>query len=208
MGLKSKIVLFDFDGVIVNSCQLSWEINREWISDLTYGEIQDWAEGNVYDKKLRDNVEELHYELYFEKYREQIVQLVPVEGIDRVISDLDLQGFKLVIISSSDENSIKNFLVKYDLDKYFTEILGKCFNPSKVEKIKFVLDKYKIKAEKTLIITDSVGDVKEAHEAGIKAIGVTWGLHEKERLEKNSVDFVAEEPNNILEGVKKILALK
>jgi len=66
------------------------------------------------------------------------------------------------------------------------------------------LDKYKIKKTETLLVTDSVGDVKEAHEVGIKAIGVTWGLHEKERLEKNKADFMAEKPNDILEGIKKI----
>lgn len=200
--------MFDFDGVIVNSCQMSLEINQEWVSDITYGEIQDWADGNVYDKKLRDNFDASYFEHYFEQYSKRVVQLIPVDGMDRVIKDLDLQGFKLIIVSSADENSIKNFLEKYDLGKYFTEILGKHFNPSKVEKIKIVAEKYKIKPEETLLVTDSVGDIKEAHEAKAKAIGVIWGLHEKERLEKNGVDFIAEKPNDILEGVKKILVLK
>jgi phosphoglycolate phosphatase len=202
---KNKVILFDFDGVIVNSCQLSWEINKEWMSDITYRELQDWAEGNVYNTKLRDDFDESYFQLYFERYQERIVQLVPVEGMDRVIKDLDLQGFKLIIVSSADENSIKDFLKKYDLEKYFTEILGKNFNPSKVEKIKIVGKKYKIKPQETLLVTDSVGDIKEAHEAKTKAIGVIWGLHEKERLEKNGADFIAENPNDILEGIKQIL---
>ena len=71
-----------------------------------------------------------------------------------------------------------------------------------------IFRKYKIKPDETLIITDSVGDVKEAHEVKMKAIGVIWGIHEKERLEKNGVDFVAEKPEEILLGIKKILALK
>lgn len=200
--------MFDFDGVIVNSCQLSWEITKEHMSDITYGEMQDWCDGNVYDKKLRDNIDNSYFEHYFERYREEIVQLVPVEGIDRVIKELDLQGYKLIIVSGADENSIKIFLEKHNLDKYFTEILGKNFNPSKVEKIKIILDKYKIKPQETLLVTDSVGDVKEAHETKIKAIGVIWGMHEKERLEKNKTDFIAENPNDILEGIKKILTLK
>jgi phosphoglycolate phosphatase len=202
---KNKVILFDFDGVIVNSCRLSWEINKEWMSDITYGEIQDWAEGNVYDKKLRDESNDDHVFYYFEQYSKRVIQLVPVEGMDRVIKDLDLQGYKLIIVSSADENSIKDFLKKYDLKKYFTEILGKNFNPSKVEKIKIVCEKYKIKPEETLLVTDSVGDIKEAHEAKTKAIGVIWGLHERERLEKNGSDFIAESPNDILEGIKQIL---
>ncbi len=205
---KNKVIMFDFDGVIVNSCQMSLEINQEWVSDITYSEIQDWADGNVYNKKLRDNFDDSYFAHYFEQYSKRVVQLVPVEGMDRVISDLDLWGYKLIIVSSADENSIKSFLEKHNLDKYFTEILGKHFSPSKVEKIKIVLDKYKIKKTETLLVTDSVGDVKEAHEVGIKAIGVTWGLHERERLEKNKADFMAESPNDILEGIKNILVLK
>ncbi|MPM45742.1 hypothetical protein SDC9_92433 [bioreactor metagenome] len=41
----------------------------------------------------------------------------------------------------------------------------------------------------------------------MKAIGVLWGLHERERLERNGVDFIAETPKDILVGVKKILTL-
>jgi phosphoglycolate phosphatase len=191
----------------VNSCQLSYEISKESIVDMEYSELQTWAEGNVYSKKLREDCDESYFEYYFEQYSKRIVQLLPVEGIDRVVKELELQGFKLIIVSSTDENSIKEFLKKYDLEKYFTEVLGKNFNPSKIEKIKIICDKYKIKSQETLLVTDSVGDVKEAHEAKTKAIGVIWGLHEKERLEKNGADFIAENPNDILEGVKKILAL-
>jgi phosphoglycolate phosphatase len=81
--------------------------------------------------------------------------------------------------------------------------MAKNTHTSKVEKFKMVFKKYKIKPQETLIVTDSVGDVKEAHEAKMKAIGVIWGLHEKERLEKNGTDFIAEKPNNILTGIKK-----
>ena len=66
---------------------------------------------------------------------------------------------------------------------------------------------FNIKPKETLLITDSVGDVKEAHEVKMKAIGVLWGLHERERLERNGVDFVAETPKDILTGIKKILTL-
>jgi len=205
---KNKVILFDFDGVIVNSCQMSYEINREYFSDIQFSELQDWAEGNVFCKKLREDFDEKSEAYYFEQYSRRIVELVPVEGMENIFKELDLQGYQLIVVSSADEGSIKKYLAEHNLDKYFVEIMAKNTHTSKVEKFKMVFKKYKIKPKETLIVTDSVGDVKEAHEAKMKAIGVIWGLHEKERLEKNGTDFIAENPNDILAGIKQILALK
>jgi len=204
---KNKIIFFDFDRVIVNSCRMSFEINKEVFEDMEYSEIQNWGEGNVYNSKLRENSNEEHISYYFEQYNQRVVEIMPVEGMEKVCKQLNLLGYKLIIVSSADEEAIENFLKKYSLDKYFIEIMARKTHSSKVEKFKMVFGKYKIKAKETLLITDSVGDVKEAHEVEMKAIGVVWGLHEKERLEKNGVDFVAEKPEDILVGIKKLLAL-
>ena len=206
--MKNKVIIFDFDGVIVNSCQLSLDINREQYSNVTYSELQSWSEGNIYSKKLREEMDDDHEIYFFEQYYRRITELIPVEGIENVIKELTRQGYKLVIVSSADEDSIGNYLKIHNLDKYFVEIMARKTHKSKVEKFKMVFEKYKIKANETLIVTDSVGDVKEAHEVKMKAIGVTWGVHEKERLEKNRADFIAEKPEEILLGIRQILDLK
>lgn len=204
---KNKIIMFDFDGVIVNSCDMALEINREYFGSMEYSEVQDWAEGNVYSKKLREedgNGSEIYY---FEQYSKRVTELIPVEGIENIFKELVKQKFKIIIVSSSDEDVIKNYLEKYNLDKNITKIMARKTHTSKVEKFKMVFKEFKIKPKETLLITDSVGDVKEAHEVKMKAIGVLWGLHERERLERNGVDFIAETPKDILVGVKKILTL-
>ena len=199
--------MFDFDGVIVNSCQMGFEINQEYFSDIQYSEIQDWGEGNVYNRKLREEEGSGSQTYYFEQYSKRVTELIPVEGIESVFKNLIKQKFKMIIVSSADEEIIKNYLEKYKLEKYFIKIMARKTHTSKVEKFKMVFKEYKIKSKETLLVTDSVGDVKEAHEVKMKAIGVLWGLHERERLERNGVDFVAETPKDILIGIKKILTL-
>jgi len=203
----NKIIFFDFDGVIVDSCRLSLEINRESFSDITYTDIQEWAEGNVYNRRLREDYDDSFVELYFEKYSQQIKTLVPVEGIEKVIKNFKNDGYKLIIVSGSDEDSMVGFLEKYNLNQYFDEVLGRKAHHSKVEKFKLIFKKYKIKPNETVMITDTIGDVKEAMEVKIKTIGVGWGVHEIERLKETGADFVAEKPEDIIKGVKKILAL-
>jgi len=204
---KNKVIIFDFDGVVVNSCQLSYEINRESFSDIKYSEIQEWAEGNVYNRKLREDYDDSFVEIYFERYSQQIKTLIPVEGMEEVMKKFKNEGYKLVIVSSSDEESINGFLEKYNLNQYFDEVLGRKAHFSKVEKFKSIFKKYKIKPKDAVMITDSIGDVKEAIEVKIKTIGVSWGIHEAKRLKETGADFIAESPKDIVAGVKKILVL-
>jgi phosphoglycolate phosphatase len=206
--MKNKIIIFDFDGVIVNTCQIAFDINKEVYTNLNYEEFQDWQEGNIFKKKMIETIDDYSVRDYIEHYSERIRALLPVGGLESLLADILSLGYKIVIISSSSEEVIKEFLKGNKLDKYFTEIMGYETDLSKVKKFEMVFKKYKIKASETLMVTDSVGDVKEAHEIKVKAIGVTWGIHEKKRLEKNGADFVAEKPSEVLVGIKKILALK
>lgn len=202
---KNKIIMFDFDGVIVNTLEMGLTINREYFGNVEYSEIQDWAEGNVYSKKLREEEGNGSEVYYFEQYSKRVTELVPVDGIEDIFKELIRQKFKIIIVSSADEEAIESYLKIHNLDKYITKIMARKTHPSKVEKFKMVFEEFRIKAKETLLITDSVGDVKESHEVEMKAIGVLWGLHERERLERNGVDFIAENPKDILIGIKKLL---
>ena len=35
-------------------------------------------------------------------------------------------------------------------------------------------------------MTDTLGDIREGNIAGVQTIGVTWGVHDRETLEKGS----------------------
>ncbi len=208
--MKNKIIFFDFDGVIVQSASLIFDITKEFVPDVELSELLKWSEGNVYNQKLRedDNYDEvLHESYYFEQYGKRINDLVPFEGMEEVFKKIKEMGFLLMIISSASEEPINNFLAKYNLKKYFSEVLAKETHFGKVEKFKMMLEKYKIEAKNTLMITDSIGDVKEAMEVEIKTIGVVWGVHDGKRLKESGADFIAEKSQDIIKGVQKLLAL-
>lgn len=208
--MKNKIIFFDFDGVIVQSSPLIFDITKEFIADVEWSELEKWQEGNIFNQKLRDNDgydEVLHARYYFEQYGKRVQSLVPFEGIEEVLKKIKEMGYLLIIVSSSSEEPINNFLAKYNLKKYFSEVLAKETHFGKVEKFKLMLKKYKTEAKETLMITDSIGDVKEAMEVKIKTIGVGWGIHNTKRLKEAGADFVAEKAEDIVKGVQKLLAL-
>jgi phosphoglycolate phosphatase-like HAD superfamily hydrolase len=69
---------------------------------------------------------------------------------------------------------------------------------SKVEKFKYLFDKYKIEADECVFVSDTLGDVLEGHKVGVKTIAVDFGFHKKDRLEKGK-------PYKIVSSFEEIL---
>ena len=49
-------------------------------------------------------------------------------------------------------------------------------------------------------VCDTVGDIREARDAGIRTVAVTWGWHSRERL-------AAAHPDRLIDVPEKLLAL-
>jgi phosphoglycolate phosphatase len=48
-------------------------------------------------------------------------------------------------------------------------------------------------------VCDTVGDVLEAREAGVRTVGVAWGWHGEERLRRASPDRIVHAPSDLLD---------
>jgi phosphoglycolate phosphatase len=84
-------------------------------------------------------------------------------------------------------------------------VLGYDFHTSKVVKINYLLDKYKISPENSVFITDTLGDVREANECNVKSIGVTWGLHKEDTLKMGNPEKIIENPIDLFDAIEEIL---
>lgn len=80
---SKKIIAFDFDGVIVDSLNLSYNINKDFLPDLRYEDWCTWSEGNFHEIiKSRDDIKFLSsdegYGYFKEKYDQEVVNILPV----------------------------------------------------------------------------------------------------------------------------------
>ena len=50
-----KAILFDFDGVLVNTLPMCFEINREKNPNFTFEQYQDMSDGNFYASYVAHN---------------------------------------------------------------------------------------------------------------------------------------------------------
>lgn len=122
--------------------------------------------------------------------------------MDGIIQSLAAQH-DLAIVSSTVSSSIRAFLTQTRLDSFFFDILGNDVATSKAEKIQRILTKRELDPARCLMITDTLGDIRESTEVGVPTIAVTWGYHDRFTLEKGSPFAIVEHPSELETEIEK-----
>jgi len=201
-----KCVIFDFDGVIVDSFDAAYEAAREIRQATTVEEYKSLFDGNVFAMlqkakfagKFMANPDE-----FFEKARKHANKLKFFPEMTKEVKEL-ANKYPLYIISSNLSEIITQIMTHEDLNDCFKEILCAEFHKSKEFKFKYLFKKYK--KENCVFVTDTLGDLKEAHKVGLQnTIAVTWGFHEVERLKKGKPKILLNEQERLNETVYSLL---
>jgi phosphoglycolate phosphatase len=200
-----KLYLFDFDGVLVDSLSLyekSVNICLERIGKpliASREEFLDLFEDNFFSAIAKRGVDVGEFMAASKAVTPALNYGVvrPVTELIPVLAELK-KRHGLIIISSNSSFAIRLMLAKFGFDPYFDDVLGADFNFSKIEKILYAMGHYGTNGGHTFYVCDTAGDVREAREAGVKAVAVTWGWHPRERLERARPDAMIEQPEDLL----------
>ncbi len=199
--MKKKLVIFDFDGVIVDTLPLGFGLYKEVNPMMSYRDYQEMSYGNFHEGMVEAQSKGYNRPAdYRERYFAGI-QVLP-SPLKSVLEKIN-KKYDLAIVSSGVEATIKNFLEKEGIFNFFFSVLGVETDKSKVVKLTTLSEKY---AKNDMVyITDTLGDVLEAHEAGIKSIGVLWGLHDQETLARGNPEIIIGDPVVLEETIEKVL---
>ena len=200
-----KLFLFDFDGVLVDSLALyekSVNICLERIGKpLIAGreEFLDLFEENFFSAIAKRGVDVGEFMAASKAVTPALDYGVvrPVTELIPVLAELK-KRHGLIIISSNSSFAIRLMLAKFGFESYFDDVLGADFNFSKIEKILYAMGHYGTNGGHTFYVCDTAGDIREAREAGVKAVAVTWGWHPRERLERAKPDAFIEKSEDLL----------
>lgn len=181
-----KAVIFDMDGVIINSEPLHHKVEREIVEELG-GKLSDeevasfvgTTDYNMWSKikkkfNFKLSVEEL-IEMKKERFMKEIdeIQLVP-NFIDFMLS-LYKKGYLMAIASSNNRKIVDTIVNKFQLYKYMKFIIsGEEVKRSKPDPEIFLTaaKKMNVTPSDCIVIEDATNGVKAAKAAGMKCIGL------------------------------------
>jgi len=178
-----KAIIFDFDGVLGDTYAMNLEVCQIFKPHLTDESFRDLHNGNVFksaDLIFSPDEEIFHASEMKKRFAEK--NLFPFKkDIEKLSKD-----YKLFIVSSTSEKNLENYLECGNLASHFMGVLGNGVNRSKVIKFQMIFEKYNLLSEECLFFTDTLGDLREAEEVNLPAVGVTWGYHDSITLQKGN----------------------
>ncbi len=218
-----RAVLFDLDGTLVQTRVASWEVFRPISEQFGLGvadqeQYFDLFRGNLFASIRALCRDDAHADevkaAFMTKLREEYTPpLVPgmVDVVRRLASECTL-----AVMSSNAMQVLRRVLVAGDLAFCFAHVFGGDVMPDKRAAIRaFLADTgsgfgrrcaadYDETGRRTdpdpattVLVTDTAGDVRDALEAGIRVVGVAWGMHTVDELKAAGAEFVALWPQEV-----------
>ncbi|MFD0420143.1 HAD family hydrolase [Streptomyces sp. NPDC127108] len=188
--MRYELVIFDNDGVLVDSEPISNTILAAYLTELghptSYEEsLRDYMGGamhRVHDlvlersgQRLPDDFDEVFHERVFAAFKRE---LEPMAGAVEVLEKLTAEGVPFCLASSGSHERIRVGHRKTGLDKWFDD--GRIFSSQDVGRGKPAPDLFLHAAErmgvapdKCVVVEDSPLGVQAAHAAGMDVCGFT-----------------------------------
>ncbi|MBN2205288.1 MAG: HAD family hydrolase [Thermoleophilia bacterium] len=198
--------MIDFDGVVVDSLDafadaLTVACEEQGIGVVrSVDDVVDLLYGNVYESFRAAGVDESGavqaMTAAIRALERDLSRLRPFPGVAEALARLG-DRVDVVIVTSNSERLVHGFLAEHGIAGV-AAVAGVESGVSKVAKIAAVARRYP--AQRVFpFIADTVGDMREAREAGATPIGVGWGWHDAGRLRAAGATRVVASPEELLE---------
>lgn len=216
-------VMFDLDGTLVQTRRASWDVFRTVSDDFGLGltgpqEYFALFNGNIFASlevlcQGRADSGEVKKAFLDRLRAEYNPAMVP--GMVDVIRRL-AGHCTLAVVSSNAIEVLRRVLVGNDVAYCFSHVFGGDMAPDKAVAIRSFLSdassQYGRRCEvaydetpaaarpdlaTTVLVTDTAGDVRDALDVGIRAVGVAWGMHAATELSEAGAEFVAIWPQEL-----------
>ena len=195
-----KLVIFDLDGTLLDTIADLAESANHALKQLSYPtrdvETIRTFVGNGVNKllfralpdeeKTEENMMRMrtHFVPYYDAHNADLS--APYPGIVALLEKLQAKGLRMAVASNKYQEATVKLVKHYFPMIDFVEVLGQRegINVKPDPTIVFdILKKAGVSKEETLYVGDSGVDMQTAINAGVDAIGVTWGFRPRTELE-------------------------
>ncbi len=216
-----QTVIFDMDGVIVDTepvhsyayfqhfAELNIDVSKDmftsFMGNSTRNTFQKLKELFPIDGEVEDLIQRKR--TLFNDAFDNKEDLYLIEGVEKLIKELHLNGIQLILASSAAKVTIDRVFKRFNLHQYFTHIVsGEDFPNSKPHPaiFEYAASLSIAPKENCIVIEDSTNGIKAAKAAGIFCVGYN---SENSKLQDLSLaDIVVEHLDELsFERISKIL---
>ena len=204
--MNKKIVIFDFDGTLVDTKGLIVEALNQLAVPFDFERLDPDDICKLRNTRSFDFLKVIGVPLWKGPFLIRRIQkmisgnikdLTLVHGLAEVLNALKDNGYRLAVVTSESEQNVKLFFEKYR-GKCFDEQVSDIFVFGKRFAIKRLIKRYGILPEDAYYVGDETRDIVAAKKAGVSAIAVTWGFNTEHILEITGPDCIVHEPHDIL----------
>jgi phosphoglycolate phosphatase len=211
-----KGILFDLDGTLCNTLEdladaTNGVLTRHGFAERPTENFKQYV-GNGARMQLKraigQEVEEALFETmlsdYLAAYRVGYLnKTAPYDGVLETVKTLYEQGITMAVVTNKPQEMATN-MVKDLFGNVFGGVWGN--NPAFPLKpdpamTLHVMEKLHLAAEETLFVGDSGVDMMTAKNAGLTAVGVSWGFRDREELQTAGADYMINHPKELLDLV-------
>ena len=182
-----KVIIFDFDGVIVDSNHLKREAwfklfpKKERVSGTIINNVLNRNQATRFEVlraiftelgKSSDKIGALVTE-YAERYNRMIqkgiVEIGLIPEVKEVLSDI-VRHYALYLNSATPPVALREMVENLDLDRFFKGVFG--VPPSKVSNLKKIMEIEGVKKREVVFVGDGESDYEAARACGISFVGI------------------------------------
>ncbi len=213
-----KLVIFDLDGTLLDTIADLAESANYALKQLDYpthpvDAIRTFV-GNGINKLLEralpaheqteENIMRMrsHFVPYYDIHNADLS--TPYPGIVSLLEDLQAKGILIAVASNKYQKATVKLVKQYFPNIDFVEILGQRegINVKPDPSIVFdILQKANLSKENVLYVGDSGVDMQTAINAGVDAVGVTWGFRPRAELESFRPMGLIDKAEDLLEFI-------
>lgn len=211
-GNVIKTVICDFDGTIVNSAQLVYDLFNSFSDKYSYEKMPQEKMDYIRSITFRQRFKEYNVSFFkvpslvmdvVKEYKKSVPYLQVNSEMKEVLRELKNREFKLVLISANSKENIEKFLKLNDME-YFDEIIRSKRFFGRNLTINSYIKSHNLKRDETILIGDEHRDIIASKKSNIKIVSVTWGYDLEELLVTGRPDYLVKCPNqilNVIDGV-------
>lgn len=220
--MKIKACIFDLDGTVANTLidiadsvnfalsQYGYPIQeneryRYFMGGGTDEMVSSAMPQDSRDTKTVKKVTEMYKQHYNEHYLDKTTTF---DGIHELLTKLNNMSVKCCVLSNKADIFTKEIIKKLLPDIKFEIVMGEVdsmpLKPDPTSAL-YMARKIQIEPSEFLFIGDSDVDMLTAKAAGMHGVGAVWGFRTHEELKENGAKFLASNPLDILDIIKKPL---